>query len=604
MTRGFDDELIQQIEARIDIVDVIGERIELTRKGNRYWGLCPFHAEKTASFSVSQERQMYYCFGCHQGGNIYSFLKQNDRLEFREAVHYLAQKAGLDITRYQSTRSTAKDNQEAALIEINREAVGFYHDLLKNRIGKAAAAYLDRRGISPAMVDRFKLGYAPDDWRQLEEYLLSKGFPIETIVESGLVKRSRNNDLYIDFFRNRLIFPIYDLSGRAIGFGGRLISGDGPKYLNSQENSLFSKRYHLFGLYQGRDAIRHASEVILVEGYMDCLSLQQYGIENVVATLGTALTREQAKLIKRVTEKVMVMYDGDEAGQRETLKALSVLRDEGMESLVVPIPAGVDPDELVREQGKEEFLKFIQNNKCTVSEFKINSYMNSERSMSLDGKVEILRNVFSDVDRIRSLLAQEKQLNYLAHRLSLPEGDVIREFRVWKKGNNASSSIRNKSLNQISSRNQDKKQADGRMEQQLLARMTADSKLFEKVKSLVGLSFFSDPLIRNLAGVVNEIRSSNGLEDIRSLLEDSIFEDEEMTSLWARISILEEETPLTEFEIDDFLRHQAAGQERLQWQQFKAQMKAVETDGDFLSVLETIVRLGNMTCKGREGGTQ
>ncbi|NLB17964.1 MAG: DNA primase [Syntrophomonadaceae bacterium] len=431
MTRGFDDELIREIESRVDIVDIIGERVELTRKGNRYWGLCPFHSEKTPSFSVSQERQLYYCFGCHQGGNIFSFLRNNDKLDFREAVQLLAQKAGLDISRYQTASSSASDRQDSAIIEINQEAARFYHELLKSRAGTKAMNYLTGRHINQDSIEKFYLGYAPDDWRQLEEHLLARGFSIENITESGLVKRSRNADLYMDFLRNRIVFPIYDQRGRVIGFGGRLLAGDGPKYLNSQEGRVFSKRSNLFGLFQGRDAIRSSTEVILVEGYMDCISLHQHGISNAVATLGTALTRQQAKLLKRFTEMVILMYDGDEAGQRETLRALSIIREEGLDSMVVPLPPSTDPDDLVRKQGKEEFLNFIQNNKCTVAEYKIEKHINSGLPLDLDGRIEILWNVFPEVDRIKSVIAREQQTNNLAHRLNLPEGDVKKEFQLW-----------------------------------------------------------------------------------------------------------------------------------------------------------------------------
>lgn len=242
-----DDELIKDIESRIDIVDIIGERVELSRRGNRYWGLCPFHSEKTPSFSVSQERQLFYCFGCHQGGNVFTFLRNHDKLEFREALQYLANRAGIDISRYQVSHFAPKDTRENVIIEINQEAAKFYHQRLMSESGKRAMDYLVKRNVSLESVEKFHLGYAPDDWRQLEEHLLARGFAIEAITESGLVRRSRKADLYIDFLRNRIIFPIHDLGGRIIGFGGRLVDGEGPKYLNSSENRVFSKRFNLFG---------------------------------------------------------------------------------------------------------------------------------------------------------------------------------------------------------------------------------------------------------------------------------------------------------------------------------------------------------------------
>lgn len=605
MNRGRDDELIKEIESRIDIVDIIGERVELSRRGNRYWGLCPFHSEKTPSFSVSQERQLFYCFGCHQGGNVFTFLKNHDKLEFGEALQYLADKAGIDISRYQVSRSAPKNAQENLIIEINQEAARFYHQLLTSGSGKRAMDYLARRNVSIESVEGFYLGYAPDDWRQMEEHLLAKGFSIEAITESGLVRRSRKADLYIDFLRNRIIFPIYDLAGRIIGFGGRLLDGEGPKYLNSAENRVFSKRLNLFGLYQGREAIRAASEVLLVEGYMDCLSLHQHGIANTVATLGTALTREQAKLIKRVTETVLVMYDGDEAGQRETLRALAVLHQEGIDARVVPLPSGVDPDDLVREKGKEEFLNFVQNNKCTVTEYKLENYIKSGFSATLEEKVEILWNLFPEIDRVKSVLSQERQLNILAHRLNLSESDVNREFGVWKKDRGSVGSIRNRNLVLRNNRKREEKQDNFHLEERMLAKMIADHDLFERIKEElgIGIDIFSDPSTKSLALIFDKVQSASESQEAQERFEEEIFADDEMNAVWARICLLEEENPLTELEIDYFVRHQLVLRERRRWQGFAAELMEIESNGDFFSVLKAIVRLGNMTYKGREGGT-
>jgi len=602
MNGGHDDDLIKEIESRVDIVDIIGERVELSRRGNRYWGLCPFHSEKTPSFSVSQERQLFYCFGCHQGGNVFTFLKNHDKLEFREALQYLAGKAGIDISRYQALRSSPKDARDNVIIEVNQEAARFYHQLLMSNSGKKAMQYLAQRNVSLESVEKFYLGYAPDDWRQLEEHLLAKGFSIEAITESGLVKRSRKGDLYIDFLRNRIIFPIHDLSGRVIGFGGRLIDGEGPKYLNSAENQVFSKRFNLFGLYHGREAIRAASEVILVEGYMDSLSMHQHGITNVVATLGTAFTREQAKLIKRFTETVLVMYDGDEAGQRETLRALEVLHNEGIDARVIPLPPGIDPDDLVREKGKEEFLKFVQNNRCTVTEYKLQSYLKSGFSATLERKVEILWNLFPEVDRVKSVLAQERQLEILAHRLNLPEGDVNREFAIWKKGHGSTGSIRNRNRVFRNNRKREEKQENRQLEERLLAKMIADHDLFERIKEELGIDIFSDPSTKSLALIFDKVQSAGEPQEAQHRFKEEIYTDDEMNALWARISMLEEENPLSELEIDYYIRHQLVLRERFRWQRFAEEIMEIESNGDFFSVLKAIVRLGNMTYKGRKGG--
>ncbi len=603
MNRGRDNDLIREIESRIDIVDIIGERVELSRRGNRYWGLCPFHSEKTPSFSVSQERQLYYCFGCNQGGNVFTFLTTHDKLEFREALQYLAQKAGIDTSRHQISRTTTRDTKRNLILEINQEAAKFYHRLLKSESGKMAKEYLKRRNINPESVDKFFLGFAPDDWRQLEEHLLAKGFSIDAITESGLVRRSRNADLYIDFLRNRIIFPIYDLSGRIIGFGGRLLDGKGPKYLNSAENQVFSKRFNLFGLYQGREALRTTSEVILVEGYMDCLLLHQHGITNVVATLGTAFTREQAKLVKRFTETILVMYDGDDAGQRETLRAIATLNQEGIDSWIIPLPSGNDPDDLIQKLGKEEFLNFVQNNRCTVTEYRLENYIKSGVPATLEGKVEILWNLFPEINRLKSVLFQENQLKNVAHRLNLPEGDVIREFAAWKKGRGSTGSIRNRKRVFRNNRKRKEKQDNRQIEQRLLAKMVTEPGLFERVKKELGLEFFSDPSTKSLALIFDRVQSMNEPQEAQERFKEEIFADDEMSAFWAGICISEEENSLTQLEIDHFIRCQLNKRERLRWQEFIAELKELESNGDFFSVLKTIVRLGNMTYKGREGGT-
>ncbi len=598
-----DDELIRQIESRIDIVDIIGERVELSRRGNRFWGLCPFHSEKTPSFSVSQERQLFYCFGCHEGGNVFTFLKKHDKLEFREALQYLANRAGIDISRYQSVRPSAKGARDNTIFEINQEAARFYHELLMSDFGKTAREYLLQRGVDPETIEKFYLGYAPDDWRQLEEHLLKKGFPIEAITESGLVRRSQRSDLYIDFMRNRIIFPIHDLGGRIIGFGGRLISGEGPKYLNSAENRIFSKRFHLFGLYHGREAIRSASEVILVEGYMDCLALHQYGIGNVVATLGTAFTREQAKLIKRYSETVLVMYDGDEAGQRETMRALEVLRQEGIYAQVIPLPPGIDPDNLVREKGKEEFLNFVQNNRVTVTEFKLQNYVKSGLTANLERKVEILWSLFPEVDRVKSVLEKERQLNILAHRLNLPEGDVRREFNSWKRSRSSVGSIRNRNRVFRNNRKREEKPESRHFEERLLVRMIADYDLYKRIKEELGIDTFSDPSVRNLALTFDCVCSTGEPREAQDRFKEKIVIDDELSATWARICMLEEENPLSAYEIDDYFKHLMVTRERAQWQEFGAQLAEIELNGDFFSVLRSIVRLGNMTFgrAGKEG---
>jgi len=316
-----DDQKIRQIQSQLDIVELISESVQLSRKGNNYWGLCPFHGEKTASFSVSRDKQMFYCFGCHIGGNIFTFLMKRDGLEFREALEILAAKAGVDISR---PRDRGRIDQQKAIISINNAAAQFYHQKLLSAQGDDARSYLSKRGITQQTIETYRLGYAEDNWQELTNYLLGRGFNAEAIKSSGLVKRSDNQSRFYDLFRHRIIFPIMLYNQDVIGFGGRSLGDAMPKYLNTPETELFSKRKNLYGLAQAREAIRQNNNAFLVEGYMDCIKLQQTGIMNVVASLGTALTEEQARLLHRYTEKVTILYDGDEAGQNATLRAAIV----------------------------------------------------------------------------------------------------------------------------------------------------------------------------------------------------------------------------------------------------------------------------------------
>lgn len=601
MVGGTNEDLLREIEARVDIVEIISESVELTRRGNRYWGLCPFHSEKTSSFSVSQERQLFYCFGCHEGGNVFSFLSKHKKMDFRESVEYLAEKTGVDLSRYRSAKQAERENRSKQLLEINQEAARFYQSQLTGIQGRAALNYIQERGINDSYINKFGLGFAPDDWRQLEEHLLKRGFKTEIMVESGLIKRSQKEDLYIDFHRNRLVFPIYNLSGKVIGFGGRIISGDGPKYLNSPETPVFSKRHNLYGLYHGRDSIRISNEVILVEGYMDCLQLHQHGVEKAVATLGTAFTHEQAKLVKRLAESVTIMYDGDEAGQRETLRAIGVMQEESLIPWIVSLPSGDDPDDFIRKYGKEEFLKFIQNNRCTVTEFKLDNLLKTSTNSSLERKIEILWSLFADIEKNESVMAQEKELGLVARKLGLQEREVSREFSGWKKVRGTSGSIRNRNLINRNNRKREENIENSRFQERLLAKMLKEPDCFNKIKSQCGLDFINDPSLKKIVVEFDKVKSSTndqGSEEFN----DVILRDPDIASIWARLNLVEEDEPLTEMELDYFIRTQTVLKERSDWSKFGDEVNRLETGGDFYSVLRCVIKLADLTYQGREGG--
>ncbi|MGE5397409.1 MAG: DNA primase [Chitinophagales bacterium] len=604
MADGRYEDIVREIESKLDIVDIVSESCELTRKGNRYWGLCPFHSEKTPSFSVSREQQLYYCFGCHNGGNIFSFVMKQRNLEFRETVEFLAEKAGVDTTRYVSTKTAAKQSKERLILEVNQKAARFYHQTLLGERGKYALEYLHGRGINAQSVESFCLGFAPDDWRPLQDYLLSQGVDSTLLTQSGLVKRSQREDLYIDFFRNRIIYPIYNQSGKIIGFGGRILEGQGPKYLNSAENQVFSKRYNLFGLYQGRDDIRDSNEIILVEGYMDCLQLHQYGVRNAVASLGTALTREQVKIIKRWAQQITIIYDGDEAGQRETLRAIEVIEQEGMNPLIVTLPAGADPDEFIRKHGKEEFLKFIQNNRCTAIEYKLERMVKTEVEATLESNIKILWSLFPEVERTESMITRDRQLQLLARKLGLTEREVKQEYRGWTQRQGLSASIRNRNLGNRNNRKQQEKVENPHFQEKILGKLINDPQLFDRVEKETGLEIFTSADSRRLAEIFATTKAKSEPHQLSSQFREAITGDQELESLWARINFMDEEGPITARELEDFIRMRLAMQERESWRKMAETIENLESGGNFYSALHCIVSLASMVRRGQEGGSK
>ncbi|MFL0251168.1 DNA primase [Clostridium neuense] len=349
------EEVIQKIKDLNDIVDVVSEKVKLRRAGHNYLGLCPFHNEKTPSFSVSQEKQIYKCFGCGESGNVITFVMKTKNLPFVEAVKFLGDKVNISIENNDAKHNEIV-NQNNKLYKINVEAARYFFSNL--RIDKAAKNYFMARGITEGVIRSFGLGYAKNNWNGLLYYMKKKGYSELDLIKAGLIIQ-KNNSFY-DRFRNRVIFPVFDYRGRVIGFGGRVLDDSKPKYLNSPETALFKKGINLYGLnFAIKNNINRT--FIIVEGYMDCISLHQYGIKNAVASLGTALTKNQAKLLKRYADKVIISYDADAAGQMATLRGLKILREVGLEVSIIKVPEGKDPDEFVKNNGREAFMRLIDN---------------------------------------------------------------------------------------------------------------------------------------------------------------------------------------------------------------------------------------------------
>lgn len=589
-------DLVREIESRLDIVELVSESCELERRGNRYWGLCPFHSEKTPSFSVSREKQLFYCFGCHTGGNIFTYVMKLNNMSFKEALEFLASKAGLDLSSYRLGTGKRINDERELLFKVNKSAVEFFQKKLQANEGRHALEYLRQRGVNIEALERFRIGYAPDNWKELTEHLVNKGFDADTVIKAGLAKRSQNENRYIDFFRNRIIFPVVNQAGQVVGFGGRVLrEQEKPKYINTPENLVFSKRNNLFGLYQGREEIKAKNHVLLVEGYMDCIKLHQYGIGNAVATLGTALTKEQSKIVKRMAQDVTLIYDGDDAGQREALRAAEILQQEGLNPWIVVLPGDMDPDEFIQLYGKEEFLEFIQNNRFTFVEYKLEVWLKKAKDVTWQDKIRKLIELFPDVAFYDSLMVQEMQIAVLARRLEIGEREALREFENWKKASKAERISRNRKLPVRNNRKHVEREIIREFEARLLGRIVNEPQAcYTRLKRELGDITFKTPDFERVFLKWEEIYTEKSEEDLNQVLLKIFSGEEEKISLLAEVNLVHEENPLSDQELEDYIRDMKARQERLKWQVLEENIKSLEKEGNFGRALETIVDLGMM----------
>lgn len=407
------EDVIQKVKDLNDIVDVISETVRLKKAGKYYTGLCPFHNEKTPSFTVTPSKQIFKCFGCGEAGNVISFVMKTKNVSFVEAVHILADRANIQIVESNEDKKIMDINQK--LYKINVEAARYFFYNLKNN--KTALKYLKDREITQKTINKFGLGYALDSWDGILNHLKQKGYSTLDILSAGLIVKGKNNSFY-DRFRNRIIFPVFDYRGRVIGFGGRVLDNSKPKYLNSPETNIFKKGTNLYGI---NFAIKQnkIDSFIIVEGYMDCISLHQQGINCAVASLGTALTPMQSKLLKRYSNKVLVSYDADLAGQNATLRGLDILKEDGFDINVLSIPKGKDPDEFIRKNGKEAFLSLV-NNSMELIDYKIQKAVEGIKLNNPSNKIKYATKALDVIKELKPI-ERDVYINKLSEKVDITE---------------------------------------------------------------------------------------------------------------------------------------------------------------------------------------
>lgn len=434
----FPDAWLSELLSKSDLAAIASEYTLLKPKGKRLWGCCPFHSEKTPSFSVVPDEQFYYCFGCHAGGSVVQFVMDAEKLTYVEAIKYLAQRAGMELP---DDVDDDRLRQERALKErlyaACKDAAMFYHAKLLSEEGKEAQKYLMGRNIDAAAAAKFGLGYAPPGWDNLLKYMTEKGYSNEHLLAAGLIIQGKGRDKYYDAYRDRVMFPIVSTAKRVLGFGARTMGNDTPKYLNTGDTPIFNKRNNLYGLNLQRG--KHLADIIIVEGYMDVISLYKAGVTNAVASLGTALTQQQARLIKRYVPKVYISYDGDSAGQNATLRGLDILAKEGLDVRVIVIPDNMDPDDYAKKFGGQEYLA-LKDKALTLNGFKLDSLMGGIDLGTPDGREEYAKKACVLLARLEPV-EQERYAPVIARRTGLSKDAILRQCGI--SGSPAGNSIGN-----------------------------------------------------------------------------------------------------------------------------------------------------------------
>ena len=408
------ESFIEELRLSLNIEQVVSSYVTLKRAGNRLVGLCPFHSEKTPSFSVSAERGLFYCFGCGKGGDMITFIRSVENLEYVEAIRLLAEKAGLTVPEDAAEDKTAR--LKARVLEINRESARFFHEQLTTPAGKQALSYLAGRGLTPKTIRTFGLGYAPPGWDNLRTYLQSKGYTYEDMAAASLIVKSKSNSYY-DVFRDRVMFPIIDLRGGVIGFGGRVMEGSGPKYLNSSDTPVFKKSWNLFALNFAKNV--KSDTLILGEGYMDVIAMHQAGFTNAVATLGTSLTAEQSRLMARYAKRVVIAYDADTAGQNATKRAINLLGQNDLQVAVLTLRDAKDPDEFIKKHGALRFEQLITSSKGAITH-EIDRLKKQYRLDDAEEQVQFLNAFCALMADIDNVLQRDVYIGQVAKEVEVP----------------------------------------------------------------------------------------------------------------------------------------------------------------------------------------
>lgn len=502
MHKYYPDEIIEEIRINNDILSVVGEYVKLERKGKNYFGLCPFHNEKTPSFNIDPSKQLYYCFGCGKGGSVIQFIMDIENLEYIEAVKLLAERARIQLPEGESEEEKQIARRKQEILKVNVESARFFYEQLNETSNTLVKEYLKKRKVSENIAKKFGLGYSPEEWDAVYRHLKSKGYDDDILFESGLVLKNKNGGCY-DRFRGRLIFPIFDLRGNVIGFGGRVLDDSLPKYMNSPESLVYNKRKNLYALNFAKNS--GEKRIIVVEGYMDVISLFQFGIINTVASLGTALTESQGRILKKYAEEVIISYDADTAGQAATMRGLDLLNDIGCNVKVLQIPKGKDPDEFIKKNGADAFRKLVEK-AFSLVEYKIKALKSEIDTNTTDGKINFLNKAADLLSKIDNNMEREMYIRKISKDYEISEESIFAEvFRRIKPRTNFKAKVINLDNNRARVTKNNIKSEFGNVEYYeriILSLLSIDNSLYRVIKDKVNPEYFENVDNKEIAKVV------------------------------------------------------------------------------------------------------
>ncbi|GGK18680.1 DNA primase [Caldalkalibacillus thermarum] len=559
MYKPISEVTIQNILRQVDLVELAGEYVQLKKTGKNFMGLCPFHSEKTPSFSVSPEKQIYHCFGCGAGGNAITFLMEIEGLSFLEAVRKLGEKTGIPVQAGDDlpVRDKGKQEEKKWMLTAHRLVAQLYHHfLLERKEGQEALHYLKQRGFHEETIKVFQIGYAPDSWDFLTRFLAKRNFPLPLMEKAGLLVKEEGGDRYFDRFRGRVMFPIWDNQGQVVGFGGRLIGEGHPKYLNSPETPIFRKSRQLFNFHRARQEMRKQQTAVLFEGYGDVLSAYQAGILYATATLGTALSEEQARMLRRNAEKVIICYDGDEAGMNAAVKAAEELHKQGCLVKVAVVPDEQDPDEYIQKYGKEAFQRHILDEAQSLTAFQLNRLKKGRRLADDVERLAYIQDALRVISRLNRAVERDHYLRQLAEEFSLSLDALKREqyklYKLEQRQNEQRQSpfegVQKASALPAASKLQP---AYVNAERMLLAYMLHSEEIAKEVEKVVG-SQFNQEEHQRLAAYLYAFYAEGHKADVRLFI--STLDDQELIRLAGQLAAMTINPELSPKQLQDYVQ--------------------------------------------------